>query len=94
MEPTHTDNPDGRAARFVTMGAVYALERISRDLDAIRAALNRSRTHSASTFAEQMKLDEAANELAQHADALATACGWTLDTAGNMARLKANPSTR
>lgn len=91
---THTDTPHGREARFVTMTAVHALERIAANLEAMRERLNRDPRTSAATLAQQAQLDEAAAELAQHADALAEACGWRAYRDQNLADLIKNPSVR
>lgn len=82
---TAEPNPQ-RLARFTTARAVYALERIAARLDTMSRAASDQATAGA--------LEEAACELAHHADALAQASAWDADTAANLARITGNPSTR
>ena len=81
--PTQPNNMtyDPRTARFQASMTANALERIAQALD---------RLASTKTGREAMILDEAASELAHHADALREAVGLNADTEANIARLIAN----
>ena len=89
-----TDTTTDRAARFQIARTAYALERIAATLEALSLHLNRTPSTAAHTVAVQGLIDEAAGELAHHADAIREASGLNADAEANLHRLLSNPSTR
>lgn len=79
-----------KESRFILAQAANAAERIAANLD--RLAGQYSCFQGMERTAQQ--LEEAACELAHHADAIREASGIHADTEANLAALLANPSTR
>ncbi len=81
-----TTDTTTRNALFQAMQTANALDRIAARLDRMAACQGCDKTAAA--------LDEAASELAHHADALREASGLNALTEANVAALIASPSVR
>lgn len=84
------NQPNTRAALFQVAQTANACDRIAAQLDKLAGHYSCFQGMERTALA----LDEAASELAHHADALREASGLNAATEANLAALARNPSTR